>query len=334
MPPKNLTLAVAFARELAELTGETPSRLYQWGKDLGLPVPRARQTFYSHLADNGWTRESETTSTENCRMGSYPMNCALRLRVVSLVTQFSRDKKVAKRRQVILLLGYEVCSQLVHFRVYRGTDYERDEDIPLCEQLPPAIVAAFVEECGRMTGLPLRRVLLTQALIDLTPTATDAVAFLSLKKRKVIWKKRNDAADDDEVLCSSPEKPGQQADRYVTLQDKHPFIDWCETTNATELTSHLSDIIKRHNKNAALPRLDMARRAFEALLVKSYASISEKVESSRWTVPDTRFMQRMVKHGYALRELSLHDVRFYKRRYENFFSCPGDCSSKVEPGGE
>jgi len=333
MRPKNLTLAVAFARELAELTGETASRLYQWGKDLGLPVPRARQTFYSHLAGDGWERESETTSTENCRMGSYPMSCALRLRVVSLLTQFSRDKKVAKRRQLIVLFGYEVCSHLVHFRVYRGTDYEGGGDIPLCGQLPPAIVAEFVEECGGMIGLPLRRVLLTQGMIDLTPPAIDMVAFLSLQKKEVIWKKRHAAPDDNEVLCSSLGKAEKQTNRYVTIQGAHPFNDWCETTNATKLTSQLSDLVKRHNKNTALPRLDMARQAFEALLVKSYEGIKEKFGSSPWPVPDTRFMQRMTKHGYALQELTLHEVRFYKRRYENFILCPGDCSPKVEGNG-
>jgi hypothetical protein len=67
--------------------------------------------------------------------------------------------------------------------------------------------------------------------------------------------------------------------------------------------------------------------------VKSYASIRGKVESSRWTVPHTPFMQRMAKHDYALQELSLHEVRFYKRQYENFILCPGDCSPKVESGG-
>ena len=326
-------LAVAFARELAELTGETPSCLYQWGKHLGLQVPRARQTFYSHLAGDDWKRKSEATSTENCRMGCYPMNCALRLRVVSLLTQFSRDKKSATRRQLIVLFGYEVCSHLIHFQVYRGPDYEGDGDIPLCEQLPAATVAQFVEECGRMIGLPLRRVLLTQGLIDLTPPAIDTVAFLSLEKKEVIWKKRDAAPDDNEVLCSSPGKPGKQADRYVTIQGAHPFNDWCGTTNATELTNALSDLVKQHNKNTALPRLDMARQAFEALLVKSYASIKEKAESSPWPVPDTRFMQRMTRHGYALHELTLHEVRFYKRRYENFITCPGDCSPKVEGGG-
>jgi hypothetical protein len=333
MPPKNLTLAVAFARELAELTGETPSRLYQWGKDLGLPVPRARQTFYSHLAGNGWERESETTSTENCRMGSRPMNCELRLRVVSLLTQFSRDKKAARRRQLIVLFGYEVCSHLLHFRVYRGTDYEGEGDLPLCKELPPAIVTEFVEECGQMIGLPLQKVLLTHALIDLTPPVIDTVAFLSLQKKEVIWKKRSATLDDNEVPCSSLGKTGNQAGRYVTIKGAHPFNDWCETTNAAELTSELSDLVKRHNKNTALPRLDGARQAFEALLLKSHEGIKKKFKYSPWPVPDTRFMQRMTRHGYALQELTLHEVRFYKRRYENFILCPGDCSPKAEGNG-
>lgn len=326
-------LAVAFARELAELTGESPSCLYQWGKHLGLEVPKTRQTFYSHLAGDDWKRKSEATSTENCRMGCYPMNCVLRLRVVSLLTQFSRDKKSAKRRQLIVLFGYEVCSHLIHFQVYRGPDYEGDGDIPLCEQLPAATIAQFVEECGRMIGLPLRRVLLTQEIIDLTPPAIDAVAFLSLQKKEVIWKKRNAPPNDNEVLCSSPGTAGKQADPYVTIQDAHPFLDWCETTNAKELTSELSDLVKRHNKNTALPRLDMARQAFDALLVKSREGIEKRFRHSPWPVPETQFRHRMMMHGYASQKLTLHEVRFHQRRYENFISCPGDCSPKVEGDG-
>jgi hypothetical protein len=270
---RNLT--VAFARELSELTGETPSCLYQWGKDLGLPVPRARQTFYTHLASGGWKRESEATFTEDCRMGSYPMSCQLRLRVVSLATQFSRDVRAKTRRQVIVLMGYETCSHLIHFRVYRGLDYERKDDedthgIPLCNQLPVAVIAAFVERMGRMLGLPLQRILLTQDLVAVPEMETDEVALLSLSLDQVTVGKKKENVGANEVRLSLGGKPREIIARLPMLEGEHPFSDWCGTTTATALTEHLSKLVKLHNKEKALPRLASACKAFEALLQKSH----------------------------------------------------------------
>lgn len=307
------SLAVVFARELAELMGGNPSRLHKWGKALGLPLPSARQTFYSHLAHR-WEMESEPALTETCRLGSYPMSCELRLRVVSVETQFRQDIRADRRRQVIVLLGYEVCSHLIHFRVYRGPDYENENEdehgMPLCKRLPVALVAAFVRECGRMVGLPLRRVLLTQDLMDFRP-AKGKAAFLSLTQGHVTVRKPNDEADDNEVMCSFGSKQP-----YRTLVGDHPFIDWCRTTNATKLTADLSNLVKRHNKTIALPRLEDAQRVLDALLSKSHDAVEARRGSSRWAVPQSSFEERVMKHVYALERYSLHEVRFFRRQLE------------------
>lgn len=323
-------LAVAFAREVSELTGETPSCLYQWGKDLGLPVPKARQTFYSHLASDGWERRSDATSTEACRMGSYPMSCELRLRVVSLVTQFRRDINAETKRQLIILIGYEVCSHLIHFRVYRGPDYEGANGIPLCEQLPAATVATFVEECGRMVGLPLQRIVLTQDLMEMPSLPANEVALLALSQGKVVVRKKKEESGDNELLCSFGQRSRKQVARYVTLEGKHPFIEWCGMTNATKLTSDLSDLVKLHNKTTALPRLETAQEALDALVKRSNDALEARRSSSHWPAPQPPFQARMRKHYYALERFSLHQMRFYKRKYENFKNFPGDIAPVVE----
>lgn len=312
-------LGIAFAREVAELTGETPSRLYQWGLNLVLPVPRARQTFYSHMERNDWTRSSVGSTTEACRMGSYPMSCQLRLRVVSLKAEFRQDKRQGKTRQLVVLLGYEVCSGLLHFRLYRGTDFSGDvENIPLCNRIPATTVAAFVDECGRMIGLPIQQVLFTQKIVDFEPGA-GKVAYLSLSTGEMLFRGRKEVAGDNELLCRFDSKHP-----YRTLGSEHPFIAWCESTNATELTTYLSDLVKRHNKVVALPRLERAREVLEVMLTRSDISAKARHGASRFTVPTPEFHQRIMKHDYVLNDFTLREVRFFKREYEDFFAFPGD----------
>lgn len=332
---EGLSLAVAFARELAELMGGNPSRLHKWGKDLGLPVPRARQTFYSHLERGRWKMKSKRASTAACRLGSYPLNCELRLRVVSLKTQFSGDLRAGNKRQLVVLLGYEVCSHLVHFHVYRSRGYEdhAKHGIPLCSQIPAATVAAFVNECGKKIGLPLKQVFLTQNLMDFQPVRDeDKVVFLSLTPGKVIVRKLNEEADDNEVLCSfGSDKP------YYTEVD-HPFIDWCKTTTAKKLTADLSDLVNRHNKATALSDrvkqdnkksvvscLHTAQQVLDALLKKSHDAVEARQGTSRWTVPQSSpFETRLKKHDYALERYSLREVGLLRGECEDFWELPGD----------
>lgn len=323
-------MLIALARELAELMGGNPSRLYQWGKDLDLPVPRARQTFYTYLESDGWKLESESATTETCRLGSYPLSCQLRLRVVSLVTQFSRDRRAGHKRQLIVLMGYEVCSHLIHFRVYRGPDYEDDDKhgIPLCGRLPVATVAAFVRECGRMIGLPLQRVLLTQNLMAYQPVRGKASLLSLTTLGKVTTREWRDEIDDNEVLCSFGSEKS-----YPTLEGDHPFVDWCSTTNATKLTADLSDLVKRHNKATALPRLATARAVLDSLLGKFHDAAEARLKLFSWNKgkePQVPFETRLKKHYYALESFSLREVRFFAREYENFKDFPGDGASVAE----
>ena len=319
-------LFVAFARELSELTGETPSRLHRWGEDVGLPV-RSRQTFYTHLEHGGWVMESEAASTDACRLGSNPVNCQLRLRVVSLKTQFSRDKKAEEQRQIIILLGYEVCSHLIHFQVYRGPPYVEDEfGIPLCECLPAATVASFVNECGKMIGLPVQRVLLTQNLMDFQPVRGKAPLMSLTTLGRVTMREWRDDIDDNEVLLSI----GSELN-YKTLEGEHPFIKWCGVTNATKLTVALSDLVKRHNKHA-VTRLSAAQQLLNALLKKSDDAVVARRGSLHWPkdMPQSPFEARVMKHDYALERYELHDVRFWRRQYEDFKEFPGDCAPATE----
>jgi hypothetical protein len=356
------SLAIVFARELAELMGGNPSRLHKWGVSLGLPVPKARQTFYSHL-EHGWKLDSEPASTETCRLGSYPMNCELRLRVVSLVTQFSSDVRSGKKRQLIVLMGYEVCSHLIHFRVYRGPDFEDDKEhgIPLCDRLPIATVAAFVRECGRMVGLPLRRVLLTQKLMDFQPKRGKASLLSLTPPGKVTAWEWRDEIDDNEVLCSFVSKPyltlrqdhslidwnkiddaelcSFASKPYDTLVGDHPFIKWCKTTTVKKLTAALSDLVNRHNKATALsdrvkrknkekvePCLYTAQRVLDALLKKSHDAVEARRGTSRWTsaVLPSPLEIRLKKHDYALEPYSLREVGLYRGEYDDFWKYPGD----------
>lgn len=329
-------LLVALAREVCELTGETPSSLHRWAKKIGLPVPSARQTFYSHLAfyplldKKRWNRASDPASTQDCRMGSYPMSCQLRLRAVSLVTQFRRDMREGKKRQLLILMGYEVCSHLIHFQVYRGDDvqlgeHEKVHGIGLCKQIPVATVAAFVEKCGRMVGLPLQKVMFTHDLMGFSQP-TSGVALLSLTSGTLTVKKRAEDADVNEVVCSYGATLRDQIVAYSTLDGEHPFNEWCETTNATLLTATLSEVVKRHNKAIALPRLETAHQILDSLLEKFHDAAEARRGSSQWNaaVPPSAFQIRLMKHDYAVERFSPREINFYKRTYENFKKFPGD----------
>ncbi len=247
------------------------------------------------------------------------MSCQLRLRVVSLKAQFRQDKRQGKTRQLVILLGYEVCSGLLHFRLYRGTDFSGDaKDMPLCNLIPAATVAAFVDECGRMVGLPIQQVLFTQKIMDIAPEA-GKVAYLSLSAGKTLLRGRKEEAGDNELLCSFDSKR-----TYRTVSGEHPFLAWCENTNATEVASVLSDMVKQHNKSVALPRLEKARQTLESMMRRSHDQAQLRHGSSPFAMPIPAFLQRMIRHDYVLNDFSLHKVRFYKRPFEDFFAFPGD----------
>lgn len=321
-------LAIWIARELCELTGETPSCLFAWAEHQKIsPAPfGARQTFYSHLS-LWWEPSNVRTLTQDCHLGSYPFGCELRFRAVSVWTQFSRDVKARKKRQVIIFFGYEICSQLLHFRVYRGPVYTEIDGVFICEELPFLAVKSFVDECAHMVGLPLKRVLFTQPVKNLPIPKDDQVGYLPLTSAPPRIADKSNGEGPNEVLYGFANLPGQALKPFSTVQGDHPFSKWCETTSVTALTDRLSEMVKRHNKANSIPRLAKGLNAFEVVLKKSHLENQKKFASSIWPAPAfTPFLKRMAKHDYVLQSFSLHDTQFYKRQYEDFDSYPGDRS--------
>lgn len=269
------------------------------------------------------------------------MCCQLRLRVVSLKAQFRQDKRRGDLRQLIVLLGYEMCSGLLHFRLYRGPeDSDGGKDMEVCNLIPVATLAEFVQECGQMVGLPLKQVLFTQKIVDFVPR-DGALAYLSLTSRKLIQRGHEDEAGVNEVLCSyclnHPKQkngmPQQSLLPYTTFGKEHSFSVWCEDTNAEELAWYLSGLVKQHNKVVALPRLESARSILESRWSESLAAAKVRHGPSRFAMRLPPFLLWMKKQEYALKEVSadalrfhktLHEVRFHKRPFEKYFAYPGD----------
>jgi len=325
------SLGLQIARELTELTGETPSRLFTWaGQQKILPPPfGSRQTFYSHLSWR-WEPNTQSTSTKNCHLGSHPFCCELRFRAVSLWTQFSRDLKRREKRQVIIFFGYEVCSQLLHFRVYRGPAYRLVDGMLICEELPLPAVTAFVAECASMVGLPLKRVLFTQPVKNLPEPQGNQVGYLSLESGLARVAEKNEVEVPNEVLYGFANLPGKTLQPFSTVQGDHPFIEWCATTNAKALKDRLSALVKQHNRLNAMPAITLGRKTFEALLNRSRVT-SEIEESEVHYGPQekTEFEKRRSKHDYVLNPWELKNPKFYNKKSEDFYSCPGDRSPKA-----
>lgn len=311
---------IALTHELAELTGESPSRLYQWAQEMGLPVPRARQTFYTgikkDLSNKDWIRKCEACATSECRMGSYPMACELRVRVVSLLTGFRRNGQSDSRCQLIIVLGYEVCSSLLHIRIYRGPYYEGEmKGIPLHHRIPVHVLADFVTELGKMVGLPLQRVLLTQRLTDFPELARNEVACLSLNKGRFVVRERSEALEENELPCSLAGAAFRSKGGFDTLEGDHPFVLECRNTNATALTERISSMVNRHNRLHAEGRIKSARKAFAVLRDESLERQQERYGPTRWTLSAPPFIRRVERHRYLDDVYLPRDVGFFRRQY-------------------
>lgn len=317
-------LAIELARELSELTGESPSCLYAWAGQHDLP-PRtlgSRQTFYSQLKDQ-WTRKSSRTLTQDCRLGSRPFHCCLRLRAVSLLTQFRRDKHP---RQIIILFGYEACSGFLHFRLYRGTNIQRDNSAAVTEQIPVETVAEFVKECGQMIGLPLERVLFTQKLFAEPVMRQGFQVYLSLADKKLHQKARLAEPAIDELRCGITFDQESDLASFATLPASHPFSSWCELSNAKRLTDKLSAMVNRHNKHYALSKIEVARNKLATLIGNSAEGHKDNTGGD-WN-PDrggfSLLELRLCRHEYLVEYQSLDDVGRLQRDCEDFGVFPGD----------
>ena len=171
------------AKELWLLTGKGPSPLIAWAKSQPANFG-ARQTVYDHLTMAGWVKSSKRTLTTDCPLPlfRYPFSGVLRFRAISILTQFSLDVVKKKNRQIIILFGYEVFSQLLHFRVYIGPAYRQSDAYPdICTDLSVDTVRSFVNKCGELTALPLMQVLFTQEFKNFPIPKGDQVGYLPLK---------------------------------------------------------------------------------------------------------------------------------------------------------
>lgn len=323
--------SIAFARQFAELTGETPSRLHAWGLKHGdiAPLMRSRQAFYTAMAKGGWSPKSRPAETCDCRLGSFPFYCELRLRLISLETQFRADVRSKIRRRLVLLWGYEMCSGLLHFRVFRGQALEPGETDDGEARVSAEIVSDFVFEMARMVGLPIRAVYATNDLVSLPGSPLEAY-WVSLEGRTLIDRQTHASMGPDRPCLISFQRDVDSDLKSHPVDHfgpDHPLSLLCRSTSAKELVDQLADWVKAHNVQFALPRLKDGRKALkvrhEDALARAEGRVSAETVKA-WGMPKTEFLKRMEAATYLKNAMSLHDVRYFKRAYQDFTLVPGD----------
>lgn len=330
------SLVASIARELAELTGEY-SQLREWALQhpATAEAARVRQTFFNWIDKEGWKRSTSKALTQDCRLTSRPLSCRLRLRAITWVARFQRDLSEKTQRQMVLLLGYEECSRLLHFQLFRGMGYPIDDPaFPLCNELPVSTIAFFVEECAQLVGLPIQCILFTQRLFPFPALAETEQAYLSLTDKQLVVRNRNAAPGDNELLCGFAIDPPCQPADLVMSPTLPLFEERFRLSNSTELTEQLSAMTNHHNEENALPKLERARKKLDALVRRS--SQKNPAYSSRgagYGVSVPPFLARQQRHDYLSGTKTLQEVRLFKRTYRNFEVFPGDCPSKA-PGGD
>ena len=324
------------AKELWLLTGKGPSPLITWAK-LQSANFGARRTVYGHLGKAGYVPRGKFTSAADVPLPlfSYPFSGVLRFRAISIWTQFSLDVDKKKNRQIIIFFGYEVFSQLLHFRVYRGPAHRTDDAYPhICTDLSVATVRSFVNDCAQLTALPLMRVLFTQELKNFPVPHGGQVGYLPLKAGQPRVAKESNEEVPNEVLYGFADSV-LTLQPFSTLQLNHPFSVWCQTTNATALTDCLAEMIRVHNEAIAMPLLVQRHSAFKAQCKKLHDEFPEKFASSPWKPPPLKpFVKRMFEHEKVLDAFTSRSIKSYSPEYENFASLPGDRSRKAGRHGD
>ena len=314
------------AKELWLLTGEGPSPLCAWAEAQSVNFG-ARKTVYAHLSKAGWVKNSMRTSTTGYPLPlfSYPFSGVLRIRAISILTQFSLDVVKKKNRQIIILFGYEVFSQLLHFRVYIGPAYRQSDAYPdICTDLGVDTVRSFVNKCGELTALPLMQVLFTQEFKNFPIPKGDQVGYLPLKAGAPRVGKESVNEVPDEVVYGFADS-GLTIQPFSMLQLDHPFSGLCQTTNATALTDRLAEMIRVHNEAIALPCLDKRHIGFKAECKKLHDEFPEKFTSSPWKPPPpTLFARRMFDHEKVLKSFESQKIKSYRPTYATFASLHGD----------
>ncbi len=321
---------IAAMRQLAELTGETTSRLYEWGSmHSGLmPFMRARQTFYTALAQGGWERKNRLVETRTCRLGSFPFSCELRLRLISLETQFRADARSHLRRRLMLLWGYEKCSGLLHFRFYRGQALEPEEHDLVARRLPATVVVDFIAEMARMVGLPIQSVLATNDLVELPgPPMKGYLVSLDTQALLDLVRSPNGKNQSNTIPFRCDVTDDHNCPEVEHFELDHPLSQLCRTTSATALVDQLSDWVKAHNLAFAFPRLEKGRDAFSKRHKDALARAVQRTpdaSAKTWGLHMSDFLRRMDAAEYLKEAMSIHDVRYFKRHYQDFTLVPGD----------
>lgn len=229
----------------------------------------------------------------------------------------------------MLLWGYEMCSGLLHFRVFRGQALEPGETDDGEARVSVEIVSDFVFEMARMVGLPIRSVYATNDLVCLPGSPLEAY-WVSLEGRTLIDKQAH-ASMGPGSRCAIRFQRDVDSDLRLHPVDHfgldHPLSLLCRSTSAKELVDQLADWVKTHNVQFALPRLKDGRNALkvrheEALTSAARRASAQTIKS--WGMPKTDFLKRMEAATYLESRMSLHDVRYFKRAYQDFTLVPGD----------
>ncbi len=353
-------------RELRELTGESDRQLYAWAKQhlAGKDVLGVEQTFKTRLRTD-WQPSTRGTNTCDCRLESRPLNCEIRLRATSLITQFRRDVQRKKNRQLVILWGYEICTQLLHYRIYRGPEFDIGDDLALCYDLPPKTLAAFAKECATLVGLPIKRLLLTQLPLDLPEAKENQVVYLGLDdgSLKAEDKKTLPSANMVPITCVLVEGDNPDARELPPLDGLDTVQAWCGGSNAARLAERLEKLVRDHNQDPDLTmRVKMARKQLERLFDESHkrmtSSSSEstsadlstnggdtstdgakpKRRGKRYSVkerPETPFIKRYGNHLYLEPEERRSLRRLLARRtFEDFRNAVSDMPKRADALGD
>lgn len=309
-------------RELIELTGESPSSVYEWIQHHAKlqPFTGTRETFYRRV-QRGWARKSSPTQTRDCRLCSRPLACELRVRAISLWFQFKQDIKTGRYRQVVILAGYEKCTRMLHFRIYRCSETSVEEKASyMSSEIEPAELISFVGEFGTMLGLPLRRIRLSQCLISDASEGFRCISYLDHKKPKFVTLKTE----------------GQIGSSFIPIvKDQAKIIHYvaddlicafCQQMSATRFAELLGGVVNLHNRRVALPFLKNGQESLRKLSAVSEARASQ----SKWGSPAVRRQKHPLlvyldgMPWLSNEEERCKEVGRTKYIYRTFTTCPGD----------
>lgn len=344
-------------REVSELTGESPSCLFRWGKqhkNVG-SLLGSRQTFYNNLKRNEWQRRSPGTSTQNCRLGSCPLACELRIRIYSVEVQSPRDAAKQEKRQMIFLYGYETCSQLMNVKIYRSTFTENADNKGtnwICNTLKANVVAAFILDCARMVGLPISQIIFTNSIRinEHSKNKNDDEHLIIKETEKLLeksnftignrdtpkekYKKSKEISNNIRIRnikiagrsTSSNLKFKFEQECLPHFQLEHPFSRLASCYSSTKLSEMICQIVNDHNKLNSIDKLLKGRAQLRNIVQKIKSKKTDGLFGHRRSNFEIGLSNLVDEHQIC----SPHDIQFARRNSENFDSEPGDLYSQID----